>query len=98
MSALNKGVEMKNRVIFILATIGLLAGLVSAYIFGIEKKPQPPVFNPASNPLRQWDLREWHHRELSDERKRTSTSIRKWRELLPESLSVKGKMCGKECR
>src|SRR5208283_3217459 len=25
-------------------------GLVCAYIYGIEKKPLPPVFNPASNP------------------------------------------------
>ena len=41
---------MKNKVIFILAIIGLVAGLVSAYIFGIEKKPPPPAFNPASNP------------------------------------------------
>ncbi|MGD0586723.1 MAG: biotin/lipoyl-binding protein [Oryzomonas sp.] len=41
---------MRNKVIFILAVIGLVAGLVSAYIFGIEKKNQPPVFNPASNP------------------------------------------------
>ncbi len=41
---------MKNKVLFSLAIIGLLVGLVSAYIFGIEKKPQPPAFNPASNP------------------------------------------------
>ena len=41
---------MRNRVLFSLAVIGLLAGLVSAYIFGIEKKPQLPVFPPASNP------------------------------------------------
>lgn len=41
---------MRNKVIFILAIIGLVAGLVSAYIFGIEKKPPPPAFNPASNP------------------------------------------------
>ncbi|KAB0665616.1 biotin/lipoyl-binding protein [Oryzomonas japonica] len=41
---------MRNRVIFILAVIGLVAGLVSAYLFGIEKKPQPPAFTPASNP------------------------------------------------
>ncbi len=33
-----------------MAIVGLLVGLVSAYIFGIEKKPQPPAFNPASNP------------------------------------------------
>ncbi len=41
---------MRNKIIFILAFIGLLIGLVSAYILGIEKKPQPPAFNPASNP------------------------------------------------
>lgn len=41
---------MRNKVIFILAIIGLVAGLLSAYIFGIEKKPQSPAFNPASNP------------------------------------------------
>lgn len=41
---------MRNKVIFILAIIGLAVGMVSAYIFGIENKPQPPAFNPASNP------------------------------------------------
>ena len=41
---------MRNRVLFILSVIGLLGGLVSAYIFGIQKKPMPPVFNPATNP------------------------------------------------
>ncbi len=41
---------MRNKALFSLAIIGLLAGLVSAYIYGVEKKPQPPVFNPASNP------------------------------------------------
>ncbi|MGC2424213.1 MAG: biotin/lipoyl-binding protein [Nitrospirota bacterium] len=41
---------MRNKIIFSLAVIGLIVGLVSAYIFSIQKKPQPPVFNPASNP------------------------------------------------
>jgi len=41
---------VRNKLIFILAVIGLLAGLVSAYIFSLEKKPQPPAFTPASNP------------------------------------------------
>ena len=41
---------MRTKVIFILAIIGLVACLVSAYIFGIENKPQPPAFSPASNP------------------------------------------------
>ncbi len=41
---------MRNKILFLLAVAGLLAGLVSAYIYGVEKKPQPPVYNPASNP------------------------------------------------
>jgi HlyD family secretion protein len=30
--------------------MGILAGLLSAYLYGIEKKPLPPVFQPAPNP------------------------------------------------
>lgn len=41
---------MRNKILFSLAAIGLIAGLVSAYVFAIQKKPQPPAFNPASNP------------------------------------------------
>jgi HlyD family secretion protein len=41
---------MRNKIIFFLSAIGILAGLVSAYIYGMQKKPQPPVFNPAPNP------------------------------------------------
>ena len=41
---------MRNKIIFALSIIGILAGLVAAYIFGIERKPQPPVFKPASSP------------------------------------------------
>ena len=41
---------MRNKVIFMLALIGLAIGMVSAYIFGIEAKPKPPAFSPASNP------------------------------------------------
>jgi len=39
-----------NKVIFTIAIIGILAGLVAAYIFGVERKAQPPVFKPVSNP------------------------------------------------
>jgi len=39
-----------NKIIFALAIIGILAGLVAAYIFGMERKAQPPVFKPVSNP------------------------------------------------
>jgi HlyD family secretion protein len=41
---------VRNRVLFALAILGLVSGLLSAYIYGMQKKPQPPVFNPASNP------------------------------------------------
>jgi HlyD family secretion protein len=41
---------VRNKILFSLSIIGILIGLVSAYIYGVEKKPLPPVFNPASNP------------------------------------------------
>jgi HlyD family secretion protein len=40
-----------NKIIFAIAIIGILAGLVAAYIFGMERKAQPPVFKPVSNPF-----------------------------------------------
>jgi HlyD family secretion protein len=39
-----------NKIIFTVAILGILAGLVAAYIFGMERKAQPPVFKPVSNP------------------------------------------------
>jgi HlyD family secretion protein len=41
---------MRNKIIFFLSIIGILAGLVAAYIFGIERTAQPPVFKPVSSP------------------------------------------------
>ena len=41
---------MRNRLIFLLALIGLVIGLGGAYFFNAEKKTQPPVFSPAPNP------------------------------------------------
>jgi HlyD family secretion protein len=41
---------MRNAIIFTLAILGVLAGLVAAYIFGMERKAQPPVFQPATSP------------------------------------------------
>jgi HlyD family secretion protein len=41
---------VRNKVIFALAIIGVLAGLVAAYFFGLERKAQPPVFKPVSSP------------------------------------------------
>src|ERR1700690_819839 len=48
--ASKKEAPVRNKIIFIAAIIGLLIGIVASYISGIEKKPQPPAFNPASNP------------------------------------------------
>ena len=41
---------MKNRVLFVLAIIGVLAGLVAAYLFGRTPHALPPAFAPASSP------------------------------------------------
>ncbi|MBI5634740.1 MAG: biotin/lipoyl-binding protein [Nitrospirae bacterium] len=41
---------MKNKILLVLSAVGLVAGLVSAYLYGMQKKPLPPAFNPASNP------------------------------------------------
>ena len=44
---------MKNKLLFSLVILGIIAGLVSAYVYGIKKKPPPPVFNPAPNPYKK---------------------------------------------
>jgi HlyD family secretion protein len=41
---------MKNQFIFGAAVAGVLLALTGAYLFSIEKKAQPPVFDPATNP------------------------------------------------
>ena len=41
---------MKNRVLFVLAAVGVVAGLVAAYVYGRQKPSEAPVFNPAPNP------------------------------------------------
>jgi HlyD family secretion protein len=41
---------VRNKILLTLSIIGIIGGIVSAYIYGIEQKPQPPAFNPASNP------------------------------------------------
>jgi HlyD family secretion protein len=43
---------MRNRLIFVLSVVGLLAGLVAAWFFGIERAAQPPVFTPVSSPYK----------------------------------------------
>jgi HlyD family secretion protein len=40
-----------NKIIFTVAFLGILAGLVAAYIFGMARKAQPPAFKPVSNPF-----------------------------------------------
>lgn len=40
----------KNFMIFAISLAGILAGIGTAYFFGIKKPPLPPAFDPASNP------------------------------------------------
>jgi HlyD family secretion protein len=42
--------EARNKIIFALSILGVLAALVAAYLFGKERKAQPPVFKPVSSP------------------------------------------------
>src|ERR1039457_4019323 len=44
--------EARNKIIFALSIMGVLAALVAAYLFGRERKAQPPVFKPVSSPDR----------------------------------------------
>jgi HlyD family secretion protein len=41
---------VRNRILFTLVGLGVLAGMVSAYVYARPKHPLPPAFNPASNP------------------------------------------------
>jgi hypothetical protein len=42
--------EYRDKIIFTLSILGVLAALVAACLFGVERKAQPPVFKPVSNP------------------------------------------------
>jgi HlyD family secretion protein len=42
--------DIRNAFIFALAIVGILVGLIGAYFFSIQRKAQPPVFTPISNP------------------------------------------------
>lgn len=42
---------MKTRLIFALSILGVIVGLLSAWYFSIERKAQPPVFQPVANPF-----------------------------------------------
>lgn len=41
---------MKNRVVFVLAVLGVLASLAGAYLFGRATRTPPPLFAPVSSP------------------------------------------------
>lgn len=41
---------MRNKIIFAIALMGILAGTATAYFFSLKKPTPPPVFSPASNP------------------------------------------------
>lgn len=41
---------MRNKILFTLASIGALAGLMAAYLSGVTQPPLPPEFDPATNP------------------------------------------------
>src|ERR1017187_6589091 len=42
--------DFRNKIIFTLSVLGILAGLVAAYFFGLKRQAQPPVFKPVSSP------------------------------------------------
>jgi HlyD family secretion protein len=42
--------EFRNKIIFTLSILGVLAAVVAAYWFGLQRHAQPPVFKPVSNP------------------------------------------------
>jgi HlyD family secretion protein len=50
---LKKEGKVRNKILFFLSVVGVIGGLVSAYIYGVQKKPPPPLFSPASNPYSQ---------------------------------------------
>ena len=41
---------MRNKLIFGVSVFGVIAGLIAAYVFTLQRSPQPPVFKPASSP------------------------------------------------
>ncbi len=42
---------MSSRIIFLLSALGVLAGLIAAFVLGRVKSSQPPVFQPVSSPF-----------------------------------------------
>jgi HlyD family secretion protein len=44
---------MRRSAIFVVAALGLLAGVIVVWHFSLKHPPQPPVFVPASDPYAQ---------------------------------------------
>ena len=44
---------MKRRIELVLAFLGLTAGVIGAYLYGLHAAPLAPAFNPAANPYSQ---------------------------------------------
>jgi len=42
--------NFRNTVVFSLSIIGVIGGLIAAYLFGLERKAQTPVFKPPTSP------------------------------------------------
>ncbi len=47
---------MRNRIIFFSGGARVVAGLLAAHIFGIQRKPQPPVFQTGEQPIPDGDF------------------------------------------
>ena len=59
---------MRNKIIFLSSSLGVLGALGSAYVYAVPSKPLPPVFNPAPT-LRAGNLRQRDRRELPGQRR-----------------------------
>ena len=65
-----EGHSMKNKTdIYRSASVGILAGIATAYFFSIKKPPLPPVFEPGLQSLCQRDLCRRHRGERADQRR-----------------------------
>jgi HlyD family secretion protein len=42
---------MNRKLVFVISLIGFIGALVSAYLFSLPHKAEPPAFNPAANPF-----------------------------------------------
>ena len=89
---------MRNKIIFILAVIGLVAGLVSAYILGIEKKPPPPVSTRPRIPMVKGSTRTASSKATKSSGENINIYPGGGRDRLPASRLPRDKAYGKERR